>query len=168
MISLLHIFYRKVFKMKVDTYNNPIGNKIRKIREFRGISQKNLASILKIEEKKLEKIENGLIIPKTPLLKRIAKALRVDIRSLKEPDINDPIGVLYTLFDLEETCCLNIDIKEDKIYLYFEDGKSGQINGYLKKWRRTKACLNKRISEECYKDWKYNFPYFDFINNNPH
>ena len=61
-----------------------------------------------------------------------------------------------------------VPCEDYKVYVYFEDGKSGQINGYLKKWRRTKACLNKRISEECYKDWKYNFPYFDFINNNPH
>lgn len=61
---------------------NHIGNKISRIRELRGINQKELAEILNVSQQTISNIENSEYL-KDKKLKDIAKALEVTPEAIK-------------------------------------------------------------------------------------
>jgi len=61
-----------------------IGNKIKKIRESKGIKQFMLAEKLNMEPSNLTRIENGYQFPKEENLQKIADNLNVKVKELFE------------------------------------------------------------------------------------
>lgn len=59
-----------------------LGEKIKRIRKSKGISQEELASKLNINRNLLSRIETGKSEPSATLLKNIAKMFNVDLNSL--------------------------------------------------------------------------------------
>ena len=61
------------------------GKKIKLIRTFRGLTQKELGEACGIHEVAIRKYELGKNIPKPEQLRKIAEALNVNVNSLAEP-----------------------------------------------------------------------------------
>lgn len=64
-----------------------LGEKIKQLRKSKGISQEELASMLKINRNYLSRIETGKSEPTSGILKNIAEIFTVDLNSLL--DISD-------------------------------------------------------------------------------
>lgn len=63
-----------------------IGEKIRQIRETKGLSQKEVALTLVMNPSQYSKIENGKVDPQFSSIERIANALGVDIVAIFNSD----------------------------------------------------------------------------------
>ena len=59
-----------------------LGEKIKQLRKSKGISQEELASMLKINRNYLSRIETGKSEPTSSILKNIAEIFSVDLNSL--------------------------------------------------------------------------------------
>lgn len=64
------------------------GKKIQMLRKSQGISQENLASILKINRNNLSRIETGKSEPTLSIIKNIVNYFNVDVISLMDLDNN--------------------------------------------------------------------------------
>ena len=58
------------------------GKRVKEIRESKNIKQVDLANMIEIEATNLSKLEKGVHLPKEENIKKIADALKVDIRDL--------------------------------------------------------------------------------------
>jgi len=68
--------------MKISLLQQKIGNRIRELRESKGISQQNLAAICNFEKANLSRIEAGRTNPTISTLYKISQALEVKIADL--------------------------------------------------------------------------------------
>lgn len=59
-----------------------IGEKIRKVREAKGLSQKEISTMVNMDQSQYSKIENDKTDPTTSTLEKIAKALGIDVSEL--------------------------------------------------------------------------------------
>lgn len=59
-----------------------LGEKIKQLRKSKGISQEELASMLKINRNYLSRIETGKSEPTSSILKQIAEIFSIDLNSL--------------------------------------------------------------------------------------
>ena len=66
-----------------------LGEKIKSLRKSKGISQEELASMLKINRNFLSRIETGKSEPTSGILKDIANIFSVDLNSLLDIDSED-------------------------------------------------------------------------------
>lgn len=66
-----------------------LGEKIKSLRKSKGISQEELASMLKINRNYLSRIETGKSEPTSGVLKDIATIFSVDLNSLLDIDSED-------------------------------------------------------------------------------
>ena len=76
------------------------GKKIKLIRTFRGLTQKELGDKAGIHEVAIRKYELGKNIPKPDQLRKIADALNVNVNSLAEFDIEadgDVLGLVFCI-----------------------------------------------------------------------
>ena len=83
-----------------------IGKRIKHIRNLRGLTQKELGAAIGFEGKtadvRIAQYESETRVPKDKLLAEIAKVLDVSPDALDVPDIDSYIGVMHTLFALED------------------------------------------------------------------
>lgn len=63
-----------------------VGEKIKKVREAKGLSQKEVASALGMNPSQYSKIESGKVDPQCSSVEKIAKALGVDIADIFSSD----------------------------------------------------------------------------------
>ncbi len=62
--------------------NIELGEKIRKIRELKGLTQQNIADQIKTTQKHLSRIENGQTSPTFEMLVSITKCLEISLNEL--------------------------------------------------------------------------------------
>ena len=83
-----------------------IGERIHFFRMMRGMTQKYLGMALGFPEKsadvRLAQYENGSRTPKADVTAALAQALDVSPKALDVPDIDSYIGLMHTLFTLED------------------------------------------------------------------
>lgn len=134
-----------------------IGERIHFFRLLRGMTQKYLGTALGFPERsadvRLAQYETGSRKPKADLTAALAQVLDVSPQALDVPDIDSYIGLMHTLFTLEDIdgeLCLTLD-KHNKSYVTMFE--------MLNDWRNQAEKLkNDEISEDEYNDWKYNYP----------
>lgn len=134
-----------------------IGERIHFFRLLRGMTQKYLGTAVGFPEKsadvRLAQYETGTRTPKADLTAALAQVLDVSPQALSVPDIDSYIGLMHTLFTLEDIygeLCLTLD-KHNKSYVTMFE--------MLNDWRNQAEKLkNDEISEDEYNDWKYNYP----------
>lgn len=68
--------------MKISQLQQKIGQRIRELRESKGISQQNLAAICNFEKANLSRIEAGRTNPTVSTLYKISQALEIKISEL--------------------------------------------------------------------------------------
>ena len=83
-----------------------IGERIHFFRTLRGMTQKYLGMALGFPEKsadvRLAQYENGSRTPKADLTAALAQILDVSPHALAVPDIDSYVGLMHTLFTLED------------------------------------------------------------------
>ena len=83
-----------------------IGEKIKRIRKYRNMTQKQLGILCGFSENtadvRIRQYENDSKTPKEETLKDIANALNVNIYALNESPLYAAEDVMFTMFELDE------------------------------------------------------------------
>ena len=146
-----------------------IGERIHFFRLLRGMTQKYLGMTLGFPEKsadvRLAQYETGSRTPKADLTAALAEVLDVSPHALSVPDIDSYVGLMHTLFTLEDNyglkvsdldgeICLKVDVRKNK--------DAAQLHEMLWTWREQAAKLEAaEISQEEYDRWRYHYPEYD-------
>ena len=145
-----------------------IGERIRFIRNLRGMTQKYLGMTVGFDEKtadiRMAQYESGTRTPKADLTKKISNALEVSPDALNVPNIDSDLGLIHTLFALEDIYGLEIENINGKICLCFDENKiaASDVIKMLTAWSAVKEKLNSgEIDKDSYDEWRYKYPQFD-------
>ena len=102
-----------------------IGERIHFFRTLRGMTQKYLGMALGFPEKsadvRLAQYENGSRTPKADLTAALAQILEVSPHALAVPDIDSYVGLMHTLFTLEDRYGLKICECDGEIHLRVDE-----------------------------------------------
>ena len=89
-----------------------IGERIHYIRTLRGMTQKYLGQMVGFSEKtadvRMAQYETGARTPKADLTAELARVLDVSPKALDVPEIDSYVGLMHTLFALEDIYGLKI------------------------------------------------------------
>lgn len=144
-----------------------VGYRIKTIRKFRGLTQKELGIRvgfdLKTADIRVAQYESGTRTPKESLLNEFATALNVSPSAFVVPNISSINDIFYILFALEDECGLSVNVLDNRLCLSLNSFENIEKNGDLVKffmaWKNKSDALSSgNISKEEYDDWKYNFP----------
>ena len=156
-----------------------IGERIHYFRILRGFTQKYLGKMLGFSDSqadvRIAQYEKGTRSPKEKYLNALAQILEVSPHALDVPDIDSNIGLMHTLFTLEDTrglkigeidgeLCLRLDKSTgmdyvelyDMLYQWFhqeQNLQSGEITGVIPipKWKSNELAGN---GQHCTKSGK--------------
>ena len=146
-----------------------IGERIRFIRNLRGMTQKYLGTLVGFPEKtadiRMAQYEAGTRTPKEDLTKALAGALDVSPLALDVPDIDSYYGLMHTLFALEDRYGLTIDARDGEV-LFRIDPRMGkdaaQISELVCAWASVAEKYHAgEISKDDYDKWRYSYPQYD-------
>ena len=145
-----------------------IGERIHFFRTMRGMTQKYLGMLLGFPEKsadvRLAQYETGARTPKADLTASLANALGVSPLALSVPDIDSYLGLMHTLFTLEDRYGLTIDELDGEVCMRVNVRHSkdaARLHEMLCSWRQAAAMLKAgEISQEDYDRWRYRYPEF--------
>lgn len=146
-----------------------IGERIHFFRIMRGMTQKYLGMSVGFPEKsadvRLAQYETGSRKPKTDLTAALAQVLDVSPQALDVPDIDSYIGLMHTLFTLEDIYGLTVSEADEEICLKVNKNKGKDACELLKMLHAWKEQADKfatgEISREEYDRWRYHYPKFD-------
>ena len=114
---------------------------------------------------RLAQYETGSRKPKAELTAALAQALDVAPQALDIPDVDSQIGLMHTLFALEDIYGLTISETDGEVCLKIskDKGKAAEeLLQMLTAWQEQAAKLTtEEISREEYNQWRYNYPKFD-------
>lgn len=136
-----------------------VGKRIRKYRQLRKLSQKELGILTRMSEPAIRNYELENRNPSVEQLQKIANALEISYFALANPDIDSYYGIMHTLFKLEEVVEITPYINEGEVYLKIKDDTNSNIIKYIKEWDKVyKQFLSGEITGEDYEEWKITFP----------
>ena len=146
-----------------------IGERIHFFRILRGMTQKYLGTIVGFPERsadvRLAQYETGTRKPKAELTAALAQALDVSPHALDVPDIDSYIGLMHTLFTLEDLYGLTVSEADEEVCLKVNKDKGKDAYELLKMlyaWKEQADKLSsEEISKEEYDNWRYNYPELD-------
>lgn len=145
-----------------------IGKRIRFIRKLRKLTQKQLGIAIGFPESsadvRMAQYETGTRTPKEDLTKSIANIFGVSPLTLNVPDIDSNLGLMHTLFALEDMYGLEPKTENEKIALRFNDNKVLDVSllQMLFAWtEQTRKFKSGEITKEEYDQWRYNYPEYD-------
>lgn len=146
-----------------------IGERIHFFRLLRGMTQKYLGTAVGFPEKsadvRLAQYETGTRTPKADLTAALAQVLDVSPQALSVPDIDSYIGLMHTLFTLEDNYGLTVSEADGEICLKVNKDKGKDAAELLKMlcaWKeRADKLSSEEISREEYDRWRYNYPKYD-------
>ena len=148
-----------------------VGDRIRKIRIEKRLSQSELGDMVGLTADRIQKYENGARKPKADLLKKISDALGVSPLALTDPVTTNYTGAMYAMFELENTFNMKIEKSgEDetpamRLTVDFRE----HLYEYMKEWydiySHTQAELKAASSDverdeimKSYHNWQWTFP----------
>ena len=146
-----------------------IGERIRFFRNLRGMTQKYLGQVVGFPEKtadiRMAQYESGSRTPKAELAESLAGALGVSPLALSVPDIDSYLGLMHTLFTLEDRYGLTVETGENGVSLRVDPRKgkdAAELSEMLTAWaQQAEKLRNGDISREDYDKWRYNYPKYD-------
>ena len=146
-----------------------IGERIRFIRNLRGMTQKYLGTLVGFPEKtadiRMAQYEAGTRTLKEDLTKALASALEVSPLALDIPDIDSYLGLMHTLFALEDRYGLTIEDRDGEIVFRIDTRRgreAARISEMVYAWAPVaEKYLAGEITKEEYDKWRYNYPYYD-------
>ena len=146
-----------------------IGERIRFFRNLRGMTQKYLGQVVGFPEKtadiRMAQYESGSRTPKAELTESLAGALGVSPLALSVPDIDSYLGLMHTLFTLEDRYGLTVETGENGVSLRVDPRKgkdAAELSEMLTAWaEQAERHRNGEINREDYYKWRYNYPKYD-------
>lgn len=147
-----------------------IGEKIRLIRNFRGLTQSDLGKKIELTGDRIRQYENNVRTPKQDIIDDIAEALEIDPSFLVNHNIDKDIDIIQVLFELEDKHKLDLQKTEDGYTLFIPNTPAPAAHSlltYLDYWHNIRQKSTPKINdteEEIaskmtnYKEWKYQFP----------
>ena len=150
-----------------------IGERIRFFRNLRGMTQRYLGILVGFPEKtadiRMAQYESGTRSPKADLTNKLAEVLGVSPDALNVPDIDSYIGLMHTLFTLEDLYGLKISEIDGEMCLRLDKGMSSNYTTMFEMfsaWKEQSENLkNGEISKEKYDNWRYNYPNYNTSSN---
>lgn len=134
-----------------------IGEKIRKFRTEKGLSQKELARMAGLSEPAIRNYELGNRTPSDKQIDAIAGALDISPFAISNPVIESYIGVMHTLFALEEEYGATLVCEPGATYITFPAGSD--LRSRLSDWGEVFAKLKDgSMTKEEYEEWKNTYP----------
>ena len=146
-----------------------IGERIRFFRNLRGMTQKYLGTIVGFPEKtadiRMAQYESGSRTPKADLTNKLAEVFEISPQALSVPDIDSYIGLMHTLFTLEDRYGLTIEKTENGVSIYADPKKgtdAAELSEMLNAWaEQSEKYHNGDINRDDYDKWRYNYPKYD-------
>ena len=146
-----------------------IGERIRFFRNLRGMTQKYLGTVVGFPEKtadiRMAQYESGSRTPKADLTENLAGVLGVSPLALSVPDIDSYLGLMHTLFTLEDCYGLTVEKGENGVSMRVDPRKgkdAAELSEMLNAWaKQAEKYHNGDISREDYDKWRYNYPKYD-------
>lgn len=136
------------------------GENIKKIRNMRGMTQKELGMAVGFGEDsaspRIAQYETGSRTPRAALLKKIADILQVDVKCIAVPTDFNKMDIIYRLFLLEDhfpEMGLQRNSQTGEIVINLHNK---ELNEFLPAWDvMRKKREQGLITEEEYLNWKY-------------
>ena len=146
-----------------------IGERIQFFRKLRGMTQKYLGTQVGFPEKsadvRLAQYETGTRTPKADMTAALANTLDVSPLVLSVPDIDSYLGLMHTLFTLEDRYGLTFKEIDGEPCLCVDPSKgrdAQELWRSLCAWREQVAKMEAgEISKEEYDRWRYRYPEYD-------
>jgi transcriptional regulator with XRE-family HTH domain len=143
-----------------------IGERIRFFRNKKGVTQKYLGQVVGFPERsadvRMAQYETGSRTPKADLTRTLAGFFEVSTDALTVPDIDSDIGLMHTLFALEDIRGLTIGEIDGEICLRLDKSKGGTYLSMLEmlsRWANEAKKLEAgEITREEYDHWRYTYP----------
>ena len=143
-----------------------IGERIRFFRNRKGVTQKYLGQVMGFPERsadvRMAQYETGSRTPKADLIEALADFFGVSTNALTVPDIDSNIGLMHTLFALEDIRGLTIGKINGEICLRLDKSTRGtylSMFEMLSKWANEAEKLKAgEITKEEYDHWRYTYP----------
>ena len=143
-----------------------IGERIRFFRNKKGVTQKYLGQVVGFPERsadvRMAQYETGSRTPKADLTRTLAGFFEVSTDALTVPDIDSDIGLMHTLFALEDIRGLTIGEIDGEICLKLDKSKGKtyvDMLEMLSAWaEQAKKLEAGEITREDYDRWRYNYP----------
>lgn len=146
-----------------------IGQRIKFFRNRKGMTQKQLGEILgflgKTSDVRMAQYESEARVPKIDLVKEMAQVFDVSTRAINVPDIDTYLGLMHTLFALEDMYGLKIKEADGQPCLYLAPSLSApgsSVDNMFHAWlQQAQKLENGEISKEEYDEWRYKYPELD-------
>lgn len=150
-----------------------IGKRIRFFRNRKGMTQKQLGEILgflgKTSDVRMAQYESETRTPKQDLVKEMANIFDVSTHALTVPDIDTYIGLMHTLFALEDMYGLKIGEIDGEVCLRLDKSTGSTYSSMFDMfhaWQEQAARLEQgEITKEEYDQWRYKYPELDTSNH---
>ena len=114
---------------------------------------------------RMAQYESGSRSPKAELTENLAGALGVSSLALSVPDIDSYLGLMHTLFTLEDRYGLTVETGETGVSLRVDPRKgkdAAELSEMLTAWaEQAEKYRNGKINREDYDKWRYNYPKYD-------
>lgn len=146
--------------LKPELKNLSQGERIAFVRQFRGLTQDNVAEKLGLtgvnKRRAMTRYEKGKMSPKKDRLSELANIINVNVNCIREYDFTKTEDVIYFLLWLEELYPkMNIDFCISK---YFRDSRDNMLLKFKEEWDYMRNLRETReISYEKYVEWKLNY-----------
>ena len=143
-----------------------IGKRIKYFRNKKGLKQKQLGEMLgflgKTSDVRMAQYEAEARIPKNDLVNQMAAIFGVSIHALTVPDIDTYVGLMHTLFALEDMYGLRIGKINGEVCLRLDKSTGMTYTAMfemLSAWQQVASQLEKgEITKEEYDQWRYQYP----------
>lgn len=152
-----------------------IGERIRFIRNLRAMTQKWLGVAVGFPEKtadiRMAQYESGSRSPKAELTEKLAEVLDVSSAALNVPDIESYVGIMHTLFTLEDLYGLTIDSVDGEPVIRLNKSApeySKMVEMFLAWQKQTQMWRDGEITKQDYDQWRYKYPDLDKSNKRRH
>lgn len=143
-----------------------IGERIRWFRKRLGLTQKELGIKIGLNkltaETRIGQYETGQRKPKPDMINDLATVLNVASEAIDVPDIDSHIGLLHTLFTLEDRYGLTVTELDGQVCLKLDVNNPNYDLGFAEDlivWNKVKTKLTTgSILTSEYDHWRYNYP----------
>ena len=145
------------------------GKRIKFFRNRKGMKQKELGELLgflgKTSDVRVAQYETEARTPKADLVKEMAQIFSVNTRAINVPNIDSYLGLMHTLFALEDMYGLKVKNVDGQPHLCLDSSISApgsSVDEMLRAWmEQADKVENGEISKEEYDEWRYKYPELD-------
>ena len=144
------------------------GKRIKFFRNRKGMKQKELGELLgflgKTSDVRVAQYETEARTPKADLVKEMAQIFDVSTRAINVPNIDSYLGLMHSLFALEDMYGIKIGEIDGELCLRL-DREHKEYQHLFEPFHACQQMVAKleagEISQEEYDNWRYNYPELD-------